>query len=233
MIAGWAVLTKRHPLLALVLVGWWMTALLPASVPENTPHALRSLNALTPLAIVTGIGAAWIWQKVTALELRKIQLAAPARALIAVLLMGSFFHFWWFYTSVYPMLSANDWQSGYKPLAQWATTQSEDVQIFIDTFDDRWYLWLMAYGPYTPAGFQTWQSYDYKFQGSNLPNHFGNITFSLPEQSQLEQLAQRGQKFAVAIRPNTTLPAAALQLNCETVIRDEAGQEKFRICTVE
>lgn len=233
MIAGWAVLAKRHPLLAAVLFSWWMTALLPASVPENTPHALRSLNALTPLVIVTGFGSAWIWQKVVALELGKMQLAVPARALITLLIMASCIHFWWFYTSVYPTLSANDWQSGYKPLAQWATSQPEDVQIFIDTFDDRWYLWLMAYGPYTPAEFQSWQSHDYKFQGSNVPNHFGNITFRLPEQEQLEQLAQSGQKFAVAIRPKTTLPASELvQLSCETVIRNEAGQEKFRICTV-
>lgn len=234
MIAGWAILAKRHPLLAGVLFGWWMTALLPASVPENTAHALRSLNALTALVIVTGFGSAWIWQKVATLELGKVQFTVPARALITLLVMGSFIHFWWFYTSVYPTLSANDWQSGYKPLAQWATSQPDDVQIFIDTFDDRWYLWLMAYGPYTPAEFQNWQSHDYKFQGSNVPNHFGNITFRLPEQKQLEQLAQSDQKFAVAIRPKTTLPASELvQLSCETVIRDEVGQEKFRICTVE
>lgn len=234
MIAGWAVLTKRHPLLSSVLFSWWMVALLPASVPENTPHALRSLNALTPLAMVTGFGAAWIWQKISVLSWGRIALAVPLRALIVLLLSASFAHFWWFYLNVYPSLSASDWQSGYKPLAEWVTTQPQDTEIFIDSFDDRWYLWLMAYGPYTPEAFQTWQSNDYKFQGPTVPNHFENITFELPEIKRLQELADSGQHFTLVTRLQTPIPSSdTLKLTCQMSIFDEVGQEKYRICTSE
>jgi hypothetical protein len=33
---------------------WWLAVLLPATVPETTPHALRSLNALLPISILIG-----------------------------------------------------------------------------------------------------------------------------------------------------------------------------------
>ena len=40
---------KQRPEL-LILIVWWLIALLPASVPETTPHSLRSLNALVPMS---------------------------------------------------------------------------------------------------------------------------------------------------------------------------------------
>src|SRR5690606_16822094 len=50
MLGSWRMYTL-NPLALTILVSWWLAALLPASVPETTPHALRSLNAMVPSLI--------------------------------------------------------------------------------------------------------------------------------------------------------------------------------------
>ena len=55
---GLLVLFQRSKLIFLFLILWWLVALLPASVPENVPHALRSLNALVPLSLIITFGLA-------------------------------------------------------------------------------------------------------------------------------------------------------------------------------
>ncbi len=189
-IVGLIVLLKRHPSLGLFLIGWWFIALLPASVPENTPHALRSLNALIPLSMIIGFGTTWWWIWLSRYKLQLI---------IVLLYAGSFLHFWWFYTQVYPKLSANDWQSGYKPLAQKITQLAKDGQtIVIQPFDDRFYLWLMAYGPYSAKEFQGWPSENYKFQTDRIDKNFARIEFGGVDQSKLAKKFTEGQSFIVA-----------------------------------
>jgi len=226
-LTGWIILFKRHPLLALFLAGWWLVALLPASVPENTPHALRSLNALVPLSVVIGVGLSWWW----------VQLRHPLlRVGLLSALAFSFLQFWWFYTAAYPKLSAPDWQSGYKPLAQQVFQQVAQREIvFIQPFDDRFYLWLMAYGPYKGDEFVGWKTVDYKFVGSTLPSYFAGVEFHLTDENQLTDQLQAGKKVAVAGQYDV------LAKYCETVrsyrcqleiVPDEVGNPRFGIATL-
>lgn len=229
---GWAVLGKRHLTVAGVLFLWWMTALLPASVPENTPHALRSLNALAPLSVVIGFGAWWSWKKLEQLQFKKISLVIPARAAVGAIVFLSFVHFWWFYMSVYPALSANDWQSEYATLAKDITQLAEQDKVYVHPFDDRFYLWLMAYGPYKASEFQTWKSHDFKFQGTQVPDHFKNIEFAIPESKKLEELVKSGLTVRIAYLsdspPTVFEELAAQKLECaQTFV-----ETKFKICTV-
>lgn len=224
---GAAVLLKRHPFLGGFLFIWWIAALLPASVPENTPHALRSLNALIPLSIVIGFGTYWIWEKVSNCVLRTFLLC---------LVILSFTHFWIFYLKIYPKLSAQHWQAGYKPLAlQISKETSQQHQVYIEPFDDRFYLWIMAYGPYDGSEFKSWKTDNYKFASAGVPNNFSNVFFTAPEDKQLlnelennKQLVLVGRSQEVRKRCET-----ATLYSCQlTNVQDENGETTFLTATL-
>jgi len=223
-IIGCAVLFKRHVFLGLFLLLWWLAALLPASVPENTPHALRSLNALIPLSIFIGFGAYWLWNKANILALR---------ILFVGLFLLSFVHFWVFYTQVYPKLSAPDWQSGYKPLAlQIAQETAQQRQVYIEAFDDRFYLWIMAYGPYDGTEFKQWKTDNYKFASAGIPNNFTNILFTVPEDSKLvERLENNEQPVLVGRTPEILKRCETATLySCQlSSVQDETNEDTFLI----
>jgi 4-amino-4-deoxy-L-arabinose transferase-like glycosyltransferase len=167
---------ERDKEVLFVLFGWWMLALLPASVPENTPHALRSLNALVPLAIVIGVGLARVWEWMTA-QVRKKNSRASLGLIYFLLVLFSTLSFFYHYFTVYPKESAKDWQNGYKQLSLELVPLAETEKVYVLPFDDRFYLWMMGYGRNTGQDFQSWQSKEYKFEQS-IPNiifHAPNI----------------------------------------------------------
>lgn len=226
-ITGFAVLYKRHFWLATFLVGWWILALLPASVPENTPHALRSLNALVPLAITIGFGTTWCWQR-------------TRRTSLKFLLVGiwglCFVWYWWFYTTIYPATSADDWQSGYKPLAQELTAAlSQGKTAYLIPFDDRFYLWIMAYGEHRGQDFQRWQSDDYKFATTKSDQNFERVFFSAPDDIELLKAVQEGkQPLLIGKREAITERCSQSQTFTCTVeeVYDEVMKPKFAIATL-
>jgi 4-amino-4-deoxy-L-arabinose transferase-like glycosyltransferase len=143
-------LFKKTWKLALFLLCWWLVALLPASVPEETPHALRSLNGLMPLIIIVGFGLGFAYKKLW-LEKKKIWW------LYLGLIFVSGFQFIYHYFKVYPVQSAQAWQDGYKNLVLTVVEKHQDVdKFYVDDSDLRIYLWMLAFGPYQPEQFQTW-----------------------------------------------------------------------------
>ena len=138
---GWYTIFHKHWRQGSWLLIWWLAALLPASVPEETPHALRSLNALVPLSVVIGWGAWQLWLAPFVQRFKKLSLLAAAT--ITALLV---FDFTSYYFQAYPAASAADWQAGYKELAAtiWQSKDAVD-EVWVQPFDGRFYLWLMAY----------------------------------------------------------------------------------------
>lgn len=161
-------MVKRFPSTVIFLLVWWLIALLPASIPENTPHALRSLNALVPVAVLVGFGLAELWTRVEQSSWTRTSKRLCIAALLNLLLLNSA-AFLAHYFTVYPVLSADDWQAGYKPLAQEIAIEQNknpDLEIYVLPFDDRFYLWLMGYGKYTPQDFHSWHSEGFHFDRS-------------------------------------------------------------------
>lgn len=222
---GGAVLFKRHTLLGAFLGLWWVVALLPASVPENTPHALRSLNALVPLTIVIGFGLTWMWYKAPFIV---------ARAVIIIAVLFSFAQFWWFYSTVYPSLSADDWQSGYAVLAKHITNETDKgKEVYVVPFDDRFYLWYMGYGPFTGSEFQAWKSDNYKFAGATLPSMKG-VEFIAPDNARLSQLVSEGRAVVLVGEIEDVQERCQTgSFQCEILdIADEAKRPKFQAATL-
>jgi hypothetical protein len=180
---GMYMLWKEHRGVWGVVMIWWLIALLPASVPENTPHALRSLNALVPLSIMIGFGVAYSLVNIHAWK--NVLKKKFVYTLLIVVFLLSTLSYMYHYFVVYPKISASDWQDGYKQTAlEIYKNMKPGESFFILPFDDRFYLWLMAYGPYTGHDFQSWKSEKYQF------NSFPQITFGNIEGTQINQLSQ-------------------------------------------
>lgn len=139
---------RHSPQWFIVLIVWWLAALLPASVPETTPHALRSLNSLIPLVLfITGgltavISTWWHWQA------RQRVLVSGLSWLVALGCLGgvatSVGVFADDYFQAYPARSAEAWQTGYTQLAQQIVqTNTQQAETWISQGDDKFFLWLL------------------------------------------------------------------------------------------
>jgi hypothetical protein len=142
---GWFTIFVNHWRTGALLLVWWLVALLPASVPEVTPHALRSLNALVPLSIAIGWGcwAGWLTLKNNTWP-SLIKTATQAGLWLALAL--AVFDFTSFYFTAYPIASASYWQADYQKIASevWRE-RGERTTVWSEPTDGRFYLWLMAY----------------------------------------------------------------------------------------
>lgn len=169
-------MAKKYPAELLLLVVWWLAALLPASVPETTPHALRSLNALVPLSLIISFG---LFQ-IVAQKKRWLNWT------LGVLIMLSVLEFSMTYFLIYPAKSASSWQDSYKQMALEINQALPHVaDVYIGNFDDRFYLWLLAYGDYTPTQIQNIKKENYQVKAMN------KITFHMYRWSKINSLDRK------------------------------------------
>lgn len=147
LLVGIYFIFRRNWLFGGVLAAWWLISLLPASVPVDTPHALRSLNALIPISLFISFGSYLLLSWSTLL-----------RKVIAICFVAIFIwevaSFWNFYLHEYPRISSPAWQSGYKELAEKIYAESKKNNVIVSVPDNRLYLWLLAYNFYTPQEIQ-------------------------------------------------------------------------------
>ena len=137
------------------LIIWWLAALLPASVPTDTPHALRSINALSPLVLIVGYGVSEFFLRANTHH-NKILLILKCVCLGLITLHT--LHFIHDYFSHYPSRSAYEWQDGYKQTVEVVMARYPDVsKVWMNQSDTRLYLWFMIYGGFTPDQIQTAQ----------------------------------------------------------------------------
>lgn len=197
-IGGWVVLFKRSWQVGLLFLGWWILALLPASVPNTTPHALRSLNALVPLAGVIGVGLSAgvieIWQKTKWSQVGS-WLPAIGCAFLGLILIFQVAQFTHYYFFEYPTVSSKDWQGGFKELAQLTFQMRQGHEpIYVLQFDDRFNLWLLLYGPYSALQIQSFPDDSFQIRNfdevvtEKLPAIFDQASLVVGTESQIQTL---------------------------------------------
>ncbi len=194
---GWYALFRSYPKIAFLFFCWWMFSLLPASVPNTTPHALRSINALLPLASVIGVGLA-----VSFLMLRKTGslLSTLSFSGFSFVLIISLLQFSQFYFSIYPSLSASAWQGGFEEMAMQIFIQRDNKKaVYVMPFDDRFYLWLLAYGPYTPQQIQQLPKTQFQVRDfdqiytEHLPTDLASEAVVVGTEQQVEEFVQKSR----------------------------------------
>lgn len=166
LFGGWAIM-RKYPSKALLLLGWWLIALLPASVPLEVPHALRSLNALTPISILIAYGVAEVW-------LARLRFGVWLKLAVIVLSVVNFSYFVIDYFVEYPKRSANAWEDGKKQLAvkTWSELHSSpQIERAYVNGGDTFFLWMLFYGPLSSQQIQQLPEQGYHKQS------FGKIRF--------------------------------------------------------
>lgn len=155
LLLGCIYLWKKDRRILLFLLGWWSVGILPAAVPLSVPHALRSLNAVAVMPLLAAAGLMWL-----------IQLPHfKRRFLLGVVTVGLFFEISMYsihYFSVYPRLSASDWQDGYLQLAQYLQTFPVEQPIAVRINDDRFFLYYLPYSHLTWSEIQKLPSESFK-----------------------------------------------------------------------
>lgn len=164
-VLGWFFLWRTYPTQAIVLFLWWMIALLPASIPLETPHALRSLNALTPLVVVIACGLSVVWDRLKSMKVLQL--------IILTVIVLNFLFYLHDYLMEYPKRSARSWDDGAKQLAStvWNRLQENpEIERAYVSAGNKFFLWALLFGPYDGKTIQSFREEGYHKVG------FGSIS---------------------------------------------------------
>jgi hypothetical protein len=141
MAAGLLVLLKKKRGEGLVLLGWWMVAVLPAALVYEVPHSLRTLNALPMIILLQALGAGYFFRH-------------NRRWLVYALSLVFIWSTWLYgydYFNHYPKRAAASWQLSYKQLVERLKTyEGEYREIYVPEID-RYYLFHLFYHRIEPA----------------------------------------------------------------------------------
>ncbi len=201
--------------LAAVLFFWWLFALLPASVPMEVPHALRSLNALFPLVFCIALGSTYLFS-----HYRKTAL------FLSLIFCIQSFSYWNYYTTVYPAASAESWQSGYKEVTELvADTHSQFDEVIVDYPDKRLFLWLVAYPYYSASEIQATKKENFEI------HDLGNVHFKQFEYSKVSSMEDTVLLVGEASAIEKELTKAEIKPTTTRFITNAAGKPVFFVAT--
>jgi hypothetical protein len=177
--------------------GWWFIAfwivigVLPASITFAAPHALRTLLMMPALLAALAAGGTlmalrilnWLLQQKS---LGPVKLQPWMRLALCIIFvgiiegayLGQFIRYWRYYSSVYPVQAASEWQYGYKEVIQLVEayrTQHPDSPIFVSRSAGRPAMYYWFFTKADPSTVQAWDTKASQDQGEYLA--YENITF--------------------------------------------------------
>jgi 4-amino-4-deoxy-L-arabinose transferase-like glycosyltransferase len=169
LLVGMFSLFQKNKKLLSVLAIWFLAALVPASVPHEVPHALRSLNGLGVVAILLGIGMKEIvaWSAKSSWN-RFIVVC------LGVCITLQFVLFATDYLTDYRSRSAQAWFDGNKQAARELIRLDKELPIdqpIVVSGDEKMFLWYSFFKPVLATDLQKVASV--KFRKESL----GRISF--------------------------------------------------------
>ncbi|HAV15412.1 MAG TPA: hypothetical protein DCX25_03715 [Candidatus Pacebacteria bacterium] len=162
---GLYVCTRKEQKVGIFLAVWYLIALLPASVPNEVPHALRSINGVGVAALLCGLGAVELYSFLYKKRFGKVVIGVFACAILF-----NIFSFLHDYTIHYPTRSKKAWSYGKKQIAQFIEEEKTSYDHVIVATDDSMYLWVLFYGNYDFTKVQRMPFIDNKLQNINTIN---------------------------------------------------------------
>jgi len=169
-------LVTKNRTMGLIVFLWWMVALLPAAVPNTTPHALRSLNALVPLSIIIGVGlykcVSYIVRHFDQFGTKLIGIGWTVWVIFAVA------EFSYYYQIPYQRISKNAWANHEQTLIEMAQALNiSHSGVYFWGLNSRLYLWIAGQPDYDqfPLINNNNQAYfDQDFATKRFDNYFIN-----------------------------------------------------------
>lgn len=149
-IVGMYALARRRKRVLLFLVAWWLIALLPASVPETTPHTLRSLNAYVAVSLIIGYGIWYFYNSSVGMLTYKKHpvLYGLLGAILFGVVVFSYLHLIQYYLVIYPKASSDFWFANTREEAIIVNQIRKDKPVYTVQVGDKYYLWLLAYSEF-------------------------------------------------------------------------------------
>jgi hypothetical protein len=165
---------NRYRALALAFV---CISLIPASISTANPHALRTLSMYPVILLLIAQGIVAVYRRLKLALNSYARLDQPsaqrvAAGLLVVVYMANFMLFWRYYTKVYPVQAASEWQYGYAQLVSHLPTD-RPVAVSRSYGRPAMYYWFYSQTP--PAEVQSWEAQAKKEQSEFTS--FKNIAF--------------------------------------------------------
>lgn len=148
LMAGVVALTRMKLSPPVLFIAYWLLlAPLPAALSRDSLHAIRSFNLVVPLAIILGLGAIFLWEKVKSKKWIVIIFVAFYIANFIYFLDGYFVHM--------NVHNGQHWQYGYKQMIEkLAPYQKAGKPILITQSYDQPYMYFLFHQKYDPATYQ-------------------------------------------------------------------------------
>lgn len=154
-----------------LLLIWLLLAPVPAALTKATPHALRSLNLIIPISILSAYGLSKLFKQKWLFYLS------------VLILLFEFSRFQYVYHINYPKLHQSHWQYGYKQVIEYLNPIKDNYQTIYFTRElgrPSMYYWF--YSATDPIAVQAANDQVAKDQGEYL--EFENFKFGLPADNQ-------------------------------------------------
>ena len=178
---------------ALFLIYWLFTAIIPAAVARETPHALRILNSFPVWHIFIGIGVLTVTNHVIRTHKYTILIA------ICFLYIFNIVYYFRSYYIHYPRMYSNEWQYGYKQVMEYIDRYGKDYKkIYISDSIGRPYMYALFYLQYDPKNYQPEKKSFFDASGFYHVSGFNKYIFTNAPPFQLDSdslyIFQPGQK---------------------------------------
>lgn len=161
---------------ALLLIYWLLTAIIPAAVARETPHALRTLNSLPVWHIFIGMGLCAVFRRKT---IRMVIIAGYVLS-VAYYLHNYYIH--------YPVTYSNEWQYGYKQAIEYVQRpQNLKKTVYLSEYIGRAYMYTAFYTMYDPDRFVKIKKSYFDAAGFYHVDGFDKYVFNTTPPEKLEE----------------------------------------------
>ncbi len=158
---------------AMLLVYWLLSAIIPAAVARETPHALRILNSLPAWHIFIALGLSTIIGSSIARQKKLIYIFICVGYAASV---GYYLHN---YHIHYPRTYASEWQYGYKQALEYAALpENSGKAVYLSEYIGRAYMYTAFYTRYDPQKFQNIKKSYFDAAGFYHVDGFDRYTFN-------------------------------------------------------
>ena len=177
LILGLYFLIKNKPKNWQIIVWWLFVSPVAAALTFQSPHAIRALNMVIPLVVITAYGV------VNCLGFLKQKFSVNYQRIFYFLFFIFYLYFFSYYLHQYyvhyPKIYPSAWEYGFKDLVDYVKTKENSFEkIYITGKYDQPYILFAFYLKYLPIEFQKEASLTERDQfGFSTVEHFGKYFF--------------------------------------------------------
>ncbi len=233
LIAGFVALARKGASQSALFI-WFLLLFspLPAALSRDSVHAIRSLSMVIPVSCLLGFGFLFLWDK----KREWGRLAKPVLVIFSLFYLANYIYYLDAYWVHAPKRNSQDWQYGYKQMAQkLALLKDTYKEIVVKQDFAQPYIFFLFYWKYDPAKYQATVKNVFapsEFKDVGLVSRLDNITFR-----EINWSADRGMTGKLFIVDSIKVPIEDSSDPREFKLIDEIkylnGQSAFRFLEIQ